>query len=49
MSDFLWTKLAKVNFVDMICIDLQKAVNTVEHGILLDKLKAMDVSEMALK
>ena len=47
MLDFLRTEMSKGNFVGMICIDLQKAFNTVDHGILLDKLKAIGFSESA--
>ena len=48
LSDFLRTEMSKGNLIGMICIDLQKAFDTVHHGTLLEKLKAIGVSDSAL-
>ena len=44
LSDFIKAELGKGNFVGMVLIDLQKAFDTVDHGILSEKLKSIGVS-----
>ena len=39
--------MAKGNYVGMVLIDLQKAFDTVDHGILLDKLHAIGLSSIS--
>ena len=40
--------MANGNFVGMVCIDLQKAFDTVDFSILLSKLRAIGFSELAV-
>ena len=39
LSDYIRFNLVKRNYVDMVLLDLQKDVDTVDHVNLLDKLK----------
>ena len=41
LSDYIRFNLDKGNYVDMVSLDLQKDFDTVDHVILLDKLKTI--------
>ena len=41
LSDFIRFQMDSGNFVGMILLDLQKAFDTVEHVILISKLKPL--------
>ena len=47
LTDYIRGEIGKGNLVGMVLIDLQKAFNTVDHGIFLDKLRAIGVSSTA--
>ena len=44
LTDYVKGELGRGNFVGMVLIDLQKAFDTVDHGILSQKLRAIGVS-----
>ena len=44
LTDFIRGEIGKGNMVGMVLIDLQKAFDTVDHGILIEKLKSIGVS-----
>ncbi len=39
--------MVKGNYTGMVLLDLQKAVDTVDYEILINKLKAMDIESSA--
>ena len=49
LSDFIRKQQDKGNYTGMVILDLQKAFDTVNHKILLEKLLAMSVGEIAVQ
>ena len=47
LSDYIKQKMGHGRFVGMVLIDLQKAFDTVDHGILIDKLRAIGVNSVS--
>ena len=44
LNDFILSERSKGNFTGMVMIDLQKAFDCVDHGLLLRKLSALGIS-----
>ena len=47
LSDYIKQEMGHGRFVGMVLIDLQKAFDTVEHGILIEKLRAIGVNSVS--
>ena len=47
MSDYVKGEINRGSYVGMVLIDLQKAFDTVDHVILLDKLRSIRISSVA--
>ena len=47
LSDYVKGEMGRGNMVGMVLIDLQKAFDTVDHSVLLDKLRAIGVSSLS--
>ena len=43
LSDFVKGELGKGKRVGMVLLDFRKVFNTVDHGIMIEKLKALGV------
>jgi len=48
LTDYIKQEQDKGNYVGMVLLDLQKAFDTVDNGILIQKLKALGLNESAL-
>jgi hypothetical protein len=46
LSDYVKGEISRGNYVGMVMIDLQKAFDCVDHGVLIQKLSAMGVSSL---
>ena len=49
MTDYIKVQLDKGHLVGMALLDLQKTVDTVDHGILLMKMEALGLSQDILR
>ena len=46
MTDQLRCDMDKGNYTGMVMIDIQEAFNTVDHDVLLSKLKAIGLDDL---
>lgn len=49
LTDFIRKEVEQGNYCDMVLIDLQKAFDTVQYDVLLNKLKALGFSPASLQ
>ena len=49
LSDYILNNQDKGEYTDMVVIDLQKAFDTVNDKILLSKLRALGLDQVAIK
>ena len=47
LTDYVRAEMGKGNLTGLVLIDLQKAFDTVDHGVLLSKLRSMGVDSVA--
>ena len=49
MTDFIKFEMVKGHLVGMVLLDLQKAFDTVDHGILLMKIDTLGLSQEVIR
>ncbi len=47
LTDYIRTQMAQGKYTGMVLLDLQKAFDTVDHEILINKLMAMGIGSSA--
>ena len=46
LTDYVRAEMGKGNLTGLVLIDLQKAFDTVDHGVLLSKLRSMGLIQL---